>query len=275
MRARAKINGAIRLAAVLLIAVLILFPVYIMLITSFKTSSQAFDIPPDFFPTPALFNYKAVLTELNFSRYLWNSLVISLATTIISVGICVLSGYALARFRFRGSAILSVGTLIIRMVPPVVVAVPMYVLWTKFGLNGGISGLVLAYLGLTIPLNVWMLSIFIQEIPFELEEAASIDGCSYTKILCQVIIPLIKPGISVTSVFTFRTAWNEFLLAIILSNRSTRTLPAAVSLMITDLGINWGQIMAMATIIAIPAFIVTFACSKNLITGMTAGAVKG
>ena len=117
--------------------------------------------------------------------------------------------------------------------------------------------------------------LFIKEIPFELEEAAAIDGCSYMRILWGIVVPLIKPGISVTSVFTFRTAWNEFLLAIILSNRSTRTLPAAVSLMISDLGINWGQIMAMATIIAIPAFIVTFACSKNLITGMTAGAVKG
>lgn len=275
MKIRSKLLTIIRLLVVLLIAVVILFPVYIMVITSFKTSSQAFDMPPAFFPIPVWFNYQVVLTELNFMRYLFNSLVISLATTIVSVLVCIMSGYALARFNFRGAGILSMGTVLIRMVPPVVVAVPMYILWMKFGLTDGLSGMILAYLGLTIPLNMWMLSIFIREIPFELEEAASIDGCSYIKILWGIVVPLIKPGISVTSVFTFRTAWNEFLLAIILSNRSTRTLPAAVSLMISDLGINWGQIMAMATIIAIPAFIVTFTCSKNLITGMTAGAVKG
>ncbi|WP_270481588.1 carbohydrate ABC transporter permease [Hungatella effluvii] len=275
MKTRSALWTMLRLLVVLLIAIVVLFPVYIMVITSFKTSSQAFDMPPEFLPAPALFNYHAVLTELNFTRYLYNSLVISLVTTAVSILVCIMSGYALARFNFRGAGLLSMGTVLIRMVPPVVVAVPMYVLWTKFGLTGGFSGLVLAYLGLTIPLNVWMLSIFIKEIPFELEEAAAIDGCSYMRILWGIVVPLIKPGISVTSVFTFRTAWNEFLLAIILSNRSTRTLPAAVSLMISDLGINWGQIMAMATIIAIPAFIVTFACSKNLITGMTAGAVKG
>jgi len=275
MKTRSTLWTVLRLLVVLLIAIVILFPVYIMVITSFKTSNQAFDMPPAFFPSPALFNYRAVLTELNFIRYLYNSLIISLGTTAVSILVCIMSGYALARFNFRGANILSVSIVLIRMVPPVVIAVPMYILWTKFGLTGSLSGMILAYIGLTIPLNVWMLTIFIKEIPFELEAAAAIDGCGYMRILWSIVVPLIKPGISVSSVFTFRTAWNEFLLAIILSNRSTRTLPAAVSLMISDLGINWGQIMAMATIIAIPAFIITFACSKNLITGMTAGAIKG
>ena len=168
MKTRSALWTMLRLLVVLLIAIVVLFPVYIMVITSFKTSSQAFDMPPEFLPAPALFNYHAVLTELNFTRYLYNSLVISLVTTAVSILVCIMSGYALARFNFRGAGLLSMGTVLIRMVPPVVVAVPMYVLWTKFGLTGGLSGLVLAYLGLTIPLNVWMLSIFIKEIPFEL-----------------------------------------------------------------------------------------------------------
>lgn len=275
MKTKRRALTALRMAFVLVVTAVILFPIYLMVITSFKTSSQAFDLPPDFFPMPDLSAYAAVLTEQNFGRYLSNSLITSLGTMALSILVCILCAYSLARFKFRGSRIIQLSTVIIRMVPPVVVAIPMYILWNRIGIADSLWGLILAYLGLTIPLNVWMLSIFIKEIPFELEEAAAIDGCSYGGILWRIVVPLILPGISVTSIFTFRTAWNEFLLAIILSNRNTRTLPAAVSLRISDLGIDWGQIMAIATIIAIPAFIVTFACAKNLITGLTAGAVKG
>jgi multiple sugar transport system permease protein len=246
-----------------------------MITTSFKLRTDAFSIPPKWLFVPTLKNYTHVLFSQNFFTYFVNSLIVALVSTVFSVMLGALAAYALARFRFMGKGIVVMSTLVLRMVAPVVLVIPIFILWNKIGLVNSRMGLIVTYIALNLPFNIWVLRTFIAEVPVELEEAALIDGCGEGTIFFKIILPLIAPGLAVASIFTFRIAWNEFILSLVLTNRFTRTLPVAVSLYLTDHGIEWGQITAIATIIAIPAFIFTFTAAKSLIMGLTAGAVKG
>ena len=272
---QAKIMMIVRYVVVVLGAAISLFPIFVMISTSFKIRTDAFSIPPKWFFVPTLQNYAHVLFSQNFMRYFVNSIVIGLAATLFSVVLGALAAYALARFRFMGKGVVIMSTLLLRMVAPVILVIPIFILWNQIGLINGRFGLILTYVALNLSFNIWVLRTFILEIPIELEEAALIDGCGEFTIFFKIIMPLIAPGIAVASIFTFRIAWNEFILSLVLTNRYTRTLPVAVSLYLTDHGIEWGQITAIATIIAIPAFIFTFTAAKSLIMGLTAGAVKG
>jgi multiple sugar transport system permease protein len=272
---RAKVMQIIRYVVVVVGAAVSLFPIFVMITTSFKIRTDAFSIPPKWFFTPTLQNYVHVLFGQNFFRYFVNSIVVGLSATLFSVTLGALAAYALARFRFIGKGSLIMSTLLLRMVAPVILVIPIFILWNQIGLINGRFGLVLTYVALNLSFNIWVLRTFILEIPIELEEAALIDGCGEFTIFFKIILPLIAPGIAVASIFTFRIAWNEFILSLVLTNRYTRTLPVAVSLYLTDHGIEWGQITAIATIIAVPAFIFTFTAAKSLIMGLTAGAVKG
>ena len=272
---QAKVMMIVRYVVVVLGATISLFPIYVMITTSFKVRTDAFSIPPKWFFVPTLQNYIHVLFSQNFFRYFVNSIVIGLAATFFSVVLGALAAYALARFKFMGKGVVIMSTLLLRMVAPVILVIPIFILWNKLGLVNGRFGLILTYVALNLSFNIWVLRTFILEIPVELEEAALIDGCGEFTIFFKIILPLIAPGLAVASIFTFRIAWNEFILSLVLTNRYTRTLPVAVSLYLTDHGIEWGQITAIATIIAIPAFIFTFTAAKSLIMGLTAGAVKG
>jgi multiple sugar transport system permease protein len=265
----------LKYVVVVLGALFSLFPIYIMITTSLKFRTDAFSIPPKWLFVPTLKNYLHVLYSQNFLTYFINSLIIGLTATLFSVLLGALGGYALARYRFMGKGVVELGTLLLRMIAPVVLVIPIFILWNKVGLVNSRTGLIITYIALNLPFNIWVLRTFISEIPIELEEAALIDGCSEWGIFYKIILPLIAPGLAVAGIFTFRISWNEFILSLVLTNRYTRTLPVAVSLYLTEHGIEWGQITAIATIIAVPAFIFTFTAAKSLIMGMTAGAVKG
>ena len=271
-----KIAGRIFRYSVIIIGTIIaLFPIYEMITTSLKNPVDAFTIPPKWFFVPTLKNYGDVLFGGNFSRYFVNSLVVASVATVASVAAGSLAAYSLARFSFFGKKPMIVGTLIMRMIPPVILVVPVFILYRALGITNGRIGLILVYIALNLPFNIWVLRTFVMEIPHELEESAFIDGCSDFTTFRKIVLPLIAPGIAVASIFTFRISWNEFILSLVLTNRNTRTLPVAVSLFLTDTGTEWGKITAIATIIAIPAFIFTFTAAKSLIMGLTAGAVKG
>jgi len=270
-----KIAMRARYIIVIVSAMLSLFPIYILVTTAFKTRVDAFSIPPKWFFTPTIKNFTYVLFSQNFARYFMNSAIVGLSATLGSVMIGALAAYALARFRFMGKGPFTGSIMVLRMIAPVVLVIPIFILWSRIGLTNSRMGLALIYIALNLPFNIWVLRAFIAEIPIELEEAALIDGCSDFGIFFKIILPLIAPGVAVASIFTFRISWNEFILSLVLTNRYTRTLPVAVSLYITDVGIEWGHIMAIATIIALPAFIFTFTAAKSLIMGLTAGAVKG
>ena len=260
---------------IFILAFLYLVPVIVLFLTSFKTQIQIMEKGFGWFFMPTLMNYSNVLLEQGFLRYMTNSLIVGLASTFVTLIIGGFASYALVRFNFLGKGTISFGTLLLRMIPPAVLVVTIYVLWSYFGLADTRLGLVIIYVGLNLPFTIWVLISFIADVPVELEEAAVVDGCGPWKIFFTVILPLIKPGLAAAAIFTFRIAWNEFILALVLTNRMTRTLPVATTIYLTDTGVEWGNITAMGTLVALPAIIFTFLAAKQLIAGLTAGAVKG
>ncbi len=262
-------------AVLTLLAAICLLPMVILALTSFKTQSQIFDTNWSWLIVPTMDNYRSVIVDGHIDRYMLNSLKISIAATLITLMLGTMCAYAMARFRFLGRDPLSYSTLILRTLPPAVLAVPVFVIWTAWGIGDTLSGVVLVYVALNLPFTIWLLYGFIDQLPIELEEAAAIDGCGPFRVFWKIVLPLLKPGLAAAAIFTFRLAWNEFILSFILTNRVTRTLPAAISNYITDTGVEWGKIMAAGLLIALPPLIFTFVAAKQIITGLTAGAVKG
>ena len=258
-----------------LLAAACLLPMAAMVTTSLKTEVQIFDTRWSWFFVPTLDNYRAVVTEGNIDRYLVNSLKVSIAATLITLMLGTMCAYAMARFRFLGREPLGYATLLLRTLPPAVLAVPVFVIWSAWGIGDTLSGVVLVYVALNLPFTIWLLYGFVEQVPVELEEAAAIDGCGPFRVFWKIVLPLLKPGLAAASIFTFRLAWNEFILSFVLTNRITRTLPASISNYITDTGVEWGKIMAAGVLIALPPLIFTFIAAKQIITGLTAGAVKG
>jgi multiple sugar transport system permease protein len=257
------------------LALVCLMPMVMMVLASLKTEAQIFDSQWSWFFMPTMDNYRSVIDDGHIDRYLVNSLKISVASTLITLMLGTMCAYAMARFRFLGRDPLGHATLILRTLPPAVLAVPVFVIWSAWGIGDTLSGVVLVYVALNLPFTIWLLYGFIDQLPIELEEAAAIDGCGPFKVFWKIVLPLLKPGLAAASIFTFRLAWNEFILSFILTNRITRTLPASISNYITDTGVEWGKIMAAGVLIALPPLIFTFMAAKQIITGLTAGAVKG
>lgn len=265
-------------ALVVILSVMAIGPVYIMIMTSFKNQVDMFSQTPLWFFVPTLDNYSVVLFEKKFDRYLFNSLFVALFSTAITLAVAGLAAYAIARREFWGRGFIAYGNLMVRMVPPAVIAVPVFALWARWGFSGKYEelwGLVFFYTALNLPFAIWLLFSFVKQIPVDLEEAAIVDGATPFQVFRLVIFPLMKSGYAVAAIFTFRIAWNEFLLALFLTGRQARTLPVAIQGFLTDEGVEWGRIMAMGTLIVIPSLIVTFFAAKQIITGLTAGAVKG
>ena len=268
-------GSALHYLILVLLSASCLMPLVIMGMTSLKTDAQIFDTHWAWVFAPTLDHYRAVVQENHIDRYMLNSLKVSLAATLITLMLGTMCAYAMARFRFLGREPLSYATLILRTLPPAVLAVPVFVIWSAWGIGDTLGGVILVYVALNLPFTIWLLYGFIDQLPIELEEAAAIDGCGPFQVFYKIVLPLIKPGLAAASIFTFRLAWNEFILSFILTNRVTRTLPASISNYITDTGVEWGKIMAAGVLIALPPLIFTFVASKQIITGLTAGAVKG
>jgi multiple sugar transport system permease protein len=261
-----------------LLALLALFcvgPIVVIFATSLRQQVQIFAEPLNFLFVPTLENYRAVLTEDKFDRYLVNSLLVGVVSTLITLVLGSMAAYGLARFQFKGRNTVAYATLMLRTVPLAVMAIPVFMIWNEWGLINSLWGLILLYVAVNLPFTIWLLYGFVLQIPIELEESAVIDGCNPYQMFIKVLLPLLAPGLAAASIFTFRIAWNEFILALVLSDRNTRTLPVAASLFITDMGVDWGKVMAMASLIALPPLIFTFVAARQIITGLTAGAVKG
>lgn len=264
-------------------------PIYLMLVTSLKLNVDIMSDASSLLFMPTLRNYETALCDFlwyepehlrrcdpTFGRALTNSLIIGLISTAITLVIGTMAAYALVRFRFMGRDVVSIWTLMMRMVPPAVLLVPVFGIWTfQFGIDGSRGGIILVYVALNLPFVIWILQSFIVQVPIQLEEAARMDGAGPFQVFFLVVLPLIKPGIAAASIFTFRVAWNEFLLANALADRNSRTVPVTIVNSLTEFDIDWGVIMATGMLLAVPPIIFTFVASRQIITGMTAGAVKG
>ena len=263
-------------AALLLLAAITLAPIWIMVATGFKNDVLVQQKEPVwFFFVPTIDNYEFIMTRGNFDRYLWNSIIVGTWSTFFTLFFGGLCAYALSRTEFRGRQFVANSTLLVRMVPPAVLAVPAFAMVITFGLSNDLAVLTFFYTALNLPFAIWLLFGFYKQIPVELEEAAIVDGATPLQVFFRVMLPLMKSGYAVAGIFTFRIAWNEFILALLLTGRKTRTLPVGAAGFITDTGVEWGRIMAMGTLIVIPPLLFTFFAARQIIAGMTAGAVKG
>lgn len=294
-------SAVFQYAVLIVLALLALGPIIVMFVTSFKTQVDIMSGESMWIFQPTFDNYTHVF-ENKFDLFLRNSIIVSLASTVLSLLVAGMAAYALARLEFPGRSPIAYFTLIIRMVPPAVLAIPIFILWLNWelflfdlidatpflyelenpdpylfaeGLVDGRIGLTLFYTALNLPFAIWLLIGFLRQIPTEIEEAATVDGASQWQIFTRVIFPLMRPGLAVAAIFTFRISWNEFLLALVLTDRNTRTLPVGITLFLTEQGVQWGRIMAMGTLIVIPPLVLTFVAARQIIAGMTAGAVKG
>ena len=276
-RSRGLRTAGIALMSALVVAVwaFYLFPIYWMITSSLKTRPDLFSMPPKWFFTPTLQYYLNSFQNEEFTRAVRNSLFITAITVLCSLSLGSLAAYAFARFKFRGSIRLGFSLIIARMVPPIVFVVPLFLMLDRLHLRNTYGGLVLIFTAFNLPFTVWMLRSFFEDVPIELEEAAWIDGASRLHAFVQIIIPLTAPGMAATAVFAALLAWNEFLFALLMGGPNTTTLPVYLSGFMGEHGVDWGGIMATATIAVMPPVIFAMLVQRNLIKGLTLGAVKG
>lgn len=272
---RPALHSTLHYLVLIALALLCLAPIWVIFSTSLRQQVDIFADPLNFLFMPTLENYRAVIEEDKLDRYLGNSLFVGLVSTALTLVIGAMAAYGLARLRFPGRQAIAYTTLLLRTVPLAVLAIPVFLIWNEWSLVNSLWGLILLYVAVNLPFTIWLLYGFVLQVPRELEEAAAIDGCGPFRIFTKVLLPLLAPGLAAAAIFTFRIAWNEFILALVLTDRQTRTLPVAASLFITDIGVDWGKVMAMTSLIAIPPLIFTFVAARQIITGLTAGAVKG
>ena len=229
-----------------------------------------------YFPDhPTLVNFQRLFGAINFLSNMRDSFIVSASTMIVGIGITVTAAYAFSRFRFRLRGVLLVQFLAINMFPVVLLLIPLFMIARVTGLMDRYAVLVIAYSTFTIPFSVWMMTGFFNAIPRELDEAAVIDGCTRFSAMWRVIIPVARPGIAATAIYVFITAWNEFLYAVMLTSRHVRTIPVALQNMIGEYKIEWGLLNAGGVVSALPVLVLFFFVQRQLIRGMTAGAVKG
>ncbi|MGK0467637.1 MAG: multiple sugar transport system permease protein [Clostridium sp.] len=272
-----KLNKIVRYSLMLIFFIFMTFPILWILLTSIKPVKEILTLPITYLPKhPTLENYRNILKTTNFPVYFRNSMIVSSTSAIVTSTITLFAGYSLARFKFAGKKLTLLIFLATQMVPVVAIIIPIFLLFSKLKLINNLLGLVIIYTVLNIPFCTLMIKGFFEKIPYSLEEAAMIDGCSRVEALIRIIFPVMKPGIIATFVFAFIGAWNElFFNTIFISREVLKTLPTGINSFIGKYDINWGMMTAGSVIALIPIFIMFGIIQKYLVAGMTAGSVKG
>lgn len=253
-----------------------LSPLIWVLSTSLKPNTEAISFPPKLLPeVPTIENYLFVLTDPALARSLVNSFIISIGSTALSVAVSSLAGYAFARFEFKGKNVIMSVILGLFMIPIVINIIPLYTMLANFGLINSLVALMLTFQILIIPLNILLMKNYFETIPKELEEAALIDGCSRLGVLRRVTMPLSMPGFAIAAVLSFRFSWNEFILPVVLANRSdSMVFQVALYQFISLYRIDWGYLSAGITLSLIPVLVLMLTFQKQMIKGLTLGAIR-
>ena len=282
---RTRKRMAIWLAYAVIIALCIIeiLPIYWIVITSFKTNLDIFGghplTPPIGNATLEHYQYvfkPAGTSSVGVGAYLVNSILVTFGTIASTIVIGSMAAYGLARFSFRGRTTMSILFLVIRMMPALAIAIPLYTMINSWGLLNTRVALLVVYTAFMTPFVIWMMRGFFQEVPADLEEAAMVDGCTRLGALWRVVLPLSAPGLIATSIFTFLGAWNEFAFASLLtSTKASQTTTVLIASQISFDQVFWGRIAAIATVLIVPVIVFFILVQKNLVRGLTLGAVKG
>ena len=275
MKDRSILSRLLYIVLFVIIAFIVLPYVWTFL-TSLKNTHELYSTDITYIPrNPTLENYIELFTTTDFFPAMGRSLVISFLTSIIAVVVSSLAAYAFARYKFRFRNVAMSGILLLYMFPTVLYLTPLFLVFRQIGLLGTWWCLLISNCTFTIPFSIWLLTTYIKGIPMELEEASEIDGANLPHRLIRIVFPLLKPGIVATASYVFISAWNEYLFAVMFTSSSTRTLTVSLASLIGQYDIRWDMISAGAVTAIIPVVVIFLIFQKNLVEGMTAGAVKG
>ena len=263
-------TGFYGLAALFMLPTVFVF--YWMITLSLKPQVEAMAYPPSFvrFSVTAA-GYREVFTKYPFFLYTWTRLVVAAGSTALGLAVGLPAAYSIARWRQQRLAVV---ILVARIIPGIAYLIPWYIFFRRLRMVDTYGALILTHLIVSLPIIIWVMISFFEDVPAELEDAALIDGCSYWSAFWRIALPLVKPGVVATAILSFVFSWNNFLFSVILAGRATRTLPIAVYTMISYEEINWGTLAAAATLIPLPVRLVALGAQRHIVSGLTFGAVK-
>ena len=268
-----------------IISLIYFFPVFWIILTAFKTNNDALAVPAKFIFTPTLENFVAVFSraysvggqaqDTGFALYFFNSVFIAGSAVLLAIIIGTLASFAFSRYPLRGNDTYLFIILTTRMIPAIVVIIPIFLMFRIVGLSGTYLGIILLYTAFNLPFTIWMMKSFFDELSPDIEDAARIDGSSDAMVFLKICLPQVKAGLAATAVFGIILTWNEFLFALLLTGTETRTVPVAMAQTIGgDIGVRWGLLAAIETLFLIPVIVVTFVLQDHLLRGVTFGTVK-
>ena len=254
-----------------------LVPFYWMIATSLKKDKEIYGYEATLIPRrPTLDAYRRLFAQTPFVKYMRNSTIIAVSTTLASLVLGCLGAYALARLRFPGRAIIARGLIFTYLVPPALLFIPLFTVLSTLSLIDTREGLILAYLGFTVPFSTWLLLGYFRSVPLELEEAALVDGCSRLSALVRIILPMSLPALAVVAFFSFTLAWSEFLYAnVFVNSTDARTITTGLTLFIVEDVFFWGPMMGASCLATLPPIVVYLVFQRWVVKGLTLGAVKG
>jgi multiple sugar transport system permease protein len=267
-------RSVVRVATMSVLLIFALVPIGWLVLTSFKTRLQIFESPPLIFFTPSLDSWERLFLPGPLRQALFNSIAVSTVTTFLTLLIGGLAAFGFSRFRFRGSGSLLFAILAARLLPPINSVVVLYLVFTRFQLIDTLTGLIILYCALLVPIAVWLLRNAFDAVPVELEEAAMIDGCSRMQALWHVTLPLAAPGVAVTGLLMFIFSWNEFLFAYLFTSTDSVTIPVILAKAVGEYGVEWSDLTAQAALLLAPVLVITLLAQRRLLSGLSGGALK-
>ena len=264
-------------AAVLLVSAWSFLPIYWMLLSSLRAPSQLFRDPSLIPAWPlSLESYRELLGTTDYLQQFANSVIVALCVVAITLAISIVVAYTITRYRMPGKSMLVSSMLFAYMFPPLLLAIPLLSIFASVGLSDTLFAVIVAHCTLTLPLGIWLFWGFFKAMPFELEEAAMVDGCTRIGAFVSVVLPLSLPGVVTVAIFSFLLSWTDYIFAfVLLSSDDQKTLPVGLASVLGTFDVRWGEVMAGATLIALPLFVMFVFLSRYFIQGLAAGATKG
>jgi multiple sugar transport system permease protein len=272
MSRRRKPYTTFRVGALVVVVLVLLAPLIWMLLASFKTNVDIYDSSKAVFFSPTLDNYTKVLKQANYGQFIFNSFWVAFVSTAVSLVLGVPAAYSMSRFTMNRSALV---VLMARVIPGVSLLVPWYYVFSNLHMVGGYTVLILSHMFVALPLVVYIMMGYFDGLPLELEESAMVDGLTPIGAFRMITLPLSVPGIATAGILSFIFSWNNFMFALVLSGAQTKTLPVAIFNFVGYASIDWGGLMAAATVVTLPIMVIALFTQKYIVSGLTAGATKG